>query len=331
MSRLRPEGRHPVQSPESESRPRPSSRRCSRSSNTPRARCRTGHRWLGVGRNGCANLGIQKSLRERPLEVCCETMEICPAFLGHTSPRLGPAFHPAGRSRSKRTHSTAIQGEPISSGLSLKPDVGHAEGRISVVPGIVCGIPFGKAANRTENRVYYILAAGNSASQLHPSSMPHWFSSLLLGAVPLISCIILRIILDLRLAPWVIVILDKIPVRGFFRDDPTILRGDWEQVWDSISAGFSSPADRHSNAHIYQFGRYCYAEFTAKGTRYTLLGRIHNEHLFGEWSAKKDKLGYFGAFKLRIEDSKSMNGVWIGHSKKELRINSDAWCWRKTE
>jgi hypothetical protein len=161
--------------------------------------------------------------------------------------------------------------------------------------------------------------------------MPHWLTSLLLGAVPLVVCIVLRILLDLRLAPWVIRLLDWVPVRGIFRDAPTNLRGDWEQVWDSQSDRFAQPADRHGNAHIYQFGRYCYAEFTAKTVRYVLLGRIHNGFLFGEWYAKKDKLGYFGAFKLRVQDSSTMEGIWIGNSKKEFRINSDQWKWRKTE
>lgn len=161
--------------------------------------------------------------------------------------------------------------------------------------------------------------------------MQNWLGSLLLGSAPLVVCIVLRIILDLRLAPWVILILDKAPVRGLFRDDPASLRGKWDQIWDSGSSAFSTDIERHSNAHVYQFGRYCYAEFTAKGIRYVLLGRVHNEYLFGEWYAKKDKLGYFGAFKLRITDSSSMEGVWIGHSKTEAKINSDAWRWKKTE
>lgn len=163
------------------------------------------------------------------------------------------------------------------------------------------------------------------------SFMHHCLTSLLFGTVPIICCIILRIILDLRLAPWVVRILGWIPVRSFFRDDPITLKGDWEQEWDSTSSGFSSECDRHGNAHVYQFARYCYAEFTAKGLKYVLLGRIHNDYLFGEWYAKNDKLGYFGAFKLRIYDGLTMNGIWLGHSKTEVNINSGSWKWKRTE
>lgn len=159
----------------------------------------------------------------------------------------------------------------------------------------------------------------------------HWLQSLLLGAVPIATCILLRIMLDLRLAPYVICFLDRIPVRTLFRDHPPLIRGDWRHEWDSESPNFIKPTDRTSSAHVYQFGRYCYSEFTAKTVRYALLGRIHNDHLFGEWYAVKDPLGYFGSFKLAIKDSSEMQGMWIGHSKRARVINFGQWRWERTE
>jgi hypothetical protein len=163
------------------------------------------------------------------------------------------------------------------------------------------------------------------------SSIPHWLSSLLLGSLPLVVSILLRIILDLRLAPFVIRYLDWIPVRSLFRDNPPLIRGDWQHEWDSKSPNFSKPTDRSSSAHIYQLGRYCYSEFTAKKKRYALLGRIHNDYIFGEWYAVKDPLGYFGSFKLEISSSSEMHGMWLGHSKRYRVINCDQWRWQKTE
>ena len=143
--------------------------------------------------------------------------------------------------------------------------------------------------------------------------------------------IILRAILDLRIAAWLVKSLARVPVRTLFRDAPPDVSGDWEQVWDSSSSEFSKEVDRHSNAHIYQFGRYCYAEFTAKGTRYCLFGRIRENFLLGEWYPKEEKIGYFGAFKLRILADGEMVGIWIGHSQTTIAINSDQWNWKKTQ
>ncbi len=161
--------------------------------------------------------------------------------------------------------------------------------------------------------------------------MPDWLSKLLWGGIPLVCCVALRAILDLRLYPYIIKLLSWIPIRGWFREKPPKLSGDWEQQWDSRSAGFQNPTDRHGNARLYQFGRYCYGEFTAKGVRYCMIGRIHNGFLFGDWQASKDELGYFGTFKLRITDSNRMIGKWLGHSKSSLDINFDDWIWTKTE
>lgn len=152
-----------------------------------------------------------------------------------------------------------------------------------------------------------------------------------LGAIPLVVCIVLRIILDLRIAPWIIMAMDKIPVRNLFRDKPIDLRGNWEQQWEANSQTFQSATDRHSNVKLYQVNRYCYAEFTAQGIRYSVLGRILNNHLFGEWYATKDGLGYYGAFELQIESADKMVGLWLGHSKKTNEIKHGKWTWDKTQ
>ncbi len=163
------------------------------------------------------------------------------------------------------------------------------------------------------------------------TSMPSWLHSLLIGGIPLIGCILLRFLLDLRLVPFVICVLDWIPVRTMFRENPPVIRGNWQHEWDSNSPNFAKPTDRSSSAKIYQVGRYCYSEFTAKRVRYALLGRIHNGYLFGEWYAIKDPLGYFGSFKLRIVDSTEMKGMWLGNSKRNMTIYSGEWMWVSTE
>jgi len=161
--------------------------------------------------------------------------------------------------------------------------------------------------------------------------MPYWLTSLVLGCVPLLAMIILRIILDLRIAPWLVKRLSCIPVRTWFRDAPPDISGNWEQIWNSTSAGFAEDTERHSSATMYQFGRYCYAEFTAKGTRYCLFGRIRENFLFGEWYPTKQQIGYFGAFKLHILADGKMSGLWLGHSQTTVAVNSDQWKWKRTQ
>jgi hypothetical protein len=161
--------------------------------------------------------------------------------------------------------------------------------------------------------------------------MPHWITSLLFGCVPLAVAAILRIILDLRIAAWLIKIFSHIPVRSLFRDAPPDVSGNWDQNWDTDSTNFSEPTDRHSNARIYQFGRYCFAEFTAKKLRYCLFGRIRDGFIFGEWYPKSDKIGYFGAFKLRIVSDRELKGIWLGHSQATVAINHGDWTWSKSQ
>ena len=80
-----------------------------------------------------------------------------------------------------------------------------------------------------------------------------------------------------------------------------------------------------------QFGSYCYAELIARGKVYYFFGKISGEHLVGEWADLNDRLGYFGAFQLRILDSDNLQGIWIGHSKTTGEIRSDKSIWTRVK
>ena len=119
-------------------------------------------------------------------------------------------------------------------------------------------------------------------------------------------------------------------MRTVFRDNPSNLGGQWDATWDSGgSEKFSTDNERHGHPVIRQLGRYCYAQFISKGRTYGFFGKVIGEHWVGEWFDTTDQNGYFGVFQLRIVDSERLEGVWLGHSKRELSIRSDKFTWKK--
>lgn len=150
------------------------------------------------------------------------------------------------------------------------------------------------------------------------------------GLVAPIAVLIVKTLLDFSLAHILVKWFWWIPVRGIFRDAPPDLCGDWEQQWEPAgSLDFQSHTDRHSHTSLRQLGRYCYAEFYSKGVLYCLFGKIENAYLLGTWYDKNDKHAYFGAFQLRIIDGKTLEGKYVGHSRRICSVQQDDWKWKK--
>jgi hypothetical protein len=150
------------------------------------------------------------------------------------------------------------------------------------------------------------------------------------GLLAPVAVLIVKTILDFKLAPLFVKYFWWIPVRGMFRSKPINISGKWEQIWESAgSLGFSESSDRHSHPVIRQFGNYCYTEFQSKSKTYVVFGKIINDYLVGDWYDINDSNGYFGAFQLQIVDSNSMKGRWIGHSKTKHEVKGDEWTWSK--
>lgn len=150
------------------------------------------------------------------------------------------------------------------------------------------------------------------------------------GLLAPVAVLIVKTILDFKLAPLFVKCFWWIPVHGMFREKPINIAGNWEQIWESAgSLGFSESIERHSHPVVRQFGSYCYAEFQSKAKTYVVFGRIVNNYLVGDWYDKNDIHGYFGAFQLQIIDSMLMKGRWIGHSKTKYEVKGDEWTWTK--
>lgn len=150
------------------------------------------------------------------------------------------------------------------------------------------------------------------------------------GLAAPVAVLLAKTLLDFSLAHYLVKYLSWLPVRGLFREKPTNISGNWEQVWGPAgSHDFQLDIDRHAHTKIFQFGRYCYAEFYAKGVLYCLFGRIQNSYLIGDWYDKKDRHAYFGALQLRIVDSKTLEGKYIGHSRRKSVVQQDEWNWKK--
>ncbi|MGI8465682.1 hypothetical protein [Pectobacterium punjabense] len=160
--------------------------------------------------------------------------------------------------------------------------------------------------------------------------MPLDWNVITTGLIAPIAVLCVKTLLDMKLIRLFVKYFHWIPVRGMFRSNPINISGEWEQTWDSNdSINFPESVDRHSRTFIYQFGAYCYAEFTSKSDSYVLFGEIVGDFLVGEWYEKHDKKGYFGAVQLEIIDSNTMNGRWIGHSKTKHEVKGGIWRWKK--
>ncbi|MEA3404283.1 MAG: hypothetical protein U9R28_00900 [Pseudomonadota bacterium] len=156
------------------------------------------------------------------------------------------------------------------------------------------------------------------------------WNAILNGTITFVLLIVLRALLDLRLAHFVVKWFSWLPLRNYIRAKPTKISGQWDQIWASAeSASFESEVDRHGHPDIKQLGSYCYGEFISKNVTYVVFGRIIGDFFVGDWYDKKDPKGYFGAFQLEVLDSKSMKGLWVGHSKTVHKVKGDEWVWNK--
>lgn len=153
--------------------------------------------------------------------------------------------------------------------------------------------------------------------------------------VLLIPLILLGInfLLDLELSLWLIKyfhFLNFFISRTTFRDRPIQISGKWDQTWSEIS---SQRYDSKSETIIKQFGRYCYSEFKSETRTYIFFGKLEGQYLYGKWfdkdSDRKNNIGYFGSFQLKINDGSQMDGLWIGHSASVSKIKSGPWVWEK--
>ncbi|OCT24838.1 hypothetical protein [Pseudomonas putida] len=153
---------------------------------------------------------------------------------------------------------------------------------------------------------------------------------ILTGIVSPVVLILVKALLDVRLGHKFVKYLWWLPVRWLFREKPINISGVWEQQWEGAgSNNFSRDIDRHSYTTIRQLGRFCYAEFYSKSVEYCFFGEIKASYLVGDWYDKNDMYSYFGAFQLRIIDSKSMQGKFLGHSKSTSQVLVDEWNWSR--
>ncbi len=150
------------------------------------------------------------------------------------------------------------------------------------------------------------------------------------GAARPILLLILKTLLDFNVDRVLVKYVSFMPSRGALRARYYDLRGEWEHVWDSGgSTGFSEERHRHDYPTIKQWGNYCYAEQISRGKKYYFFGRIMGERVVGEWADLRDRAGNFGTFQLRIVNSDTLEGIWIGHSKTSLAIRSDNSTWTR--
>ncbi len=158
------------------------------------------------------------------------------------------------------------------------------------------------------------------------------FLSLVGGVLIFVAGIIVKLILDLNLAPILVKWLSYINLvsRAIFRNIPPSLSGSWDVYWKSDSKDFKESADRKKTAKIYQFSNYTFCEYEAKDRTYCFFAKCKNTYLTGNYWDKKDPLGYHGAFQLKIVNSEKMVGRWAGHSNKSSEINTNSYIWEKT-
>jgi hypothetical protein len=157
------------------------------------------------------------------------------------------------------------------------------------------------------------------------------YMSLISGVLIFLLGVVVKLILDLNLAPILVKWLSYINLisRAIFRNMPPSLSGDWDVYWESDSKDFADSSDRTPKAKIYQFGNYTFCEYEAGGRIYCFFGKSKNTYLTGNYWDKKDPLGYHGAFQLKIINSEKMIGRWAGHSNKSIVINTNTYIWDK--
>ncbi|MES9856437.1 MAG: hypothetical protein ABW166_07535 [Sedimenticola sp.] len=156
------------------------------------------------------------------------------------------------------------------------------------------------------------------------------WGGVLTGITAFLVALVLKALLDFRLAPLLVKYMHWIPVRTVFRSNPIDISGKWEHLWVTLeSEKYKNEIDRHSHTEIKQMGAYCYAEFYSKGDKYLLFGRITDGYLVGDWHDAVDRTGYFGAFQVQVINKCELSGRWIGHSKTIQSIRGGEWLWKK--
>ena len=158
------------------------------------------------------------------------------------------------------------------------------------------------------------------------------WSHIAVATVPVLFLIALKLVLDLRLAPYLVKYLHRLPIRNYLREKPIDLRGTWEHLWGSGgSATYQKDIDRHGHSVMRQLGSFVYAEFYSQSVLYAFFGQIKHGYVVGDWFDIKDQNGYFGVFQLEISNSKQLKGLWLGHSKQDRTIRSDTSQWKKID
>jgi hypothetical protein len=155
-------------------------------------------------------------------------------------------------------------------------------------------------------------------------------SHLVAAAVPFLTILTLKFLLDFRLATFLVSLLSWLPVRSIFRENPPKLKGDWEHKWDAGgSTVFSAAESTHGHPLLYQLGSYCRGTFFSMGREYAFFGQVNKGYWVGDWYDTKDANGYFGVFELEIISSSKMIGLWMGHSKTEKKIRTGQSIWTR--
>jgi hypothetical protein len=158
-------------------------------------------------------------------------------------------------------------------------------------------------------------------------SLINW-TTVLSSAAAFVVGIVVKTLLDFRLALWLVRYFWWVRPRWILGENPHTLAGTWEHIWGAGgSEGYANPTDRHCHATMRQLGRYCYADMIYKGVRYYFYGAVHGQYLVGEWFDLTDRSGYFGVFQLRVVNSNRMEGKWMGHSQSEqiIRVDTSEW------
>jgi hypothetical protein len=160
------------------------------------------------------------------------------------------------------------------------------------------------------------------------------WSHIFSASIGYLLVIIVRWFVDFNMGPFFVKRLFWVPTRTFFRANHYDVSGTWEHEWHFPNAASShtNPLERKSLLVVKQFGNFVYGEFSSASINYALFGKIkEGNFIIGDWYDPKDKLGYYGIFQLRIIDKSTIEGKWMGHSKKTTVINTDKWEWSRAE
>ncbi|GAD66660.1 hypothetical protein [Vibrio proteolyticus] len=149
-------------------------------------------------------------------------------------------------------------------------------------------------------------------------------------SIGFLFALLLKFLLDLKLAIYAVKFLHFLPVRTLFRSNPPEIKGEWQQSWFvKSSTTFDTDSSRQSAARMRQLGSYCYSEFHSGDDTYVLFGKLDRDQFVGEWHDLNDSLGYSGSFHLIVKSGKQMEGKWIGNSKTTNEVKSGDWQWVK--